>query len=197
MLTVYIDIINYVTGIGNWSRELNLVIHTLASNHCWKCFWAFQPGKSVFYKESSSRNTGMYCYTYIFFIVFKIVEQFQKRAQLQRSVKFIAEYCLIFNLWASRLLGGVYTRAILRKTFSKTFSLFIILQHLHRFISYARNGFNEYGNAGSLVSVGRGLSKTGKIMCRIRILPVSNRFCCLHKESERCEVVPFSKYTLL
>ena len=46
----------------------------------------------------------MYCYTYIFFIVFKIVEQFQKRDRLQRSVNFIAEYCLIFNLWASRVL---------------------------------------------------------------------------------------------
>ena len=31
----------------------------------------------------------------------------------------------------------------------------------------------------------------------MRILPVSNCFCRLHEENERCEVVPFSKCTLL
>ena len=36
-----------------------------------------------------------------------------------------------------------------------------------------------------------------KITCRMQILPVLNRFCCLYKENERCDVVPFSKYTLL
>ena len=36
-----------------------------------------------------------------------------------------------------------------------------------------------------------------KITCRIQIMAVSNRFCRLHKENERCQVVPFSKYILL
>ena len=49
------------------------------------------------------------------------------------------------------VLGGVYTRTILRKTFSKTFTLFIASQRLHWFVSYARNELNEYGNTGSLV----------------------------------------------
>ena len=33
-----IGLITYVTGIGNGSRELILIIHALANNHCWKCF---------------------------------------------------------------------------------------------------------------------------------------------------------------
>ena len=95
-------------------------------------------------------------------------------------------------------LGGVYTRMILRKTFSKTLTLFIVSQRLHWFVSYARNEYNEYNNTGSLVSVGCGLMQDKvKITCQTQILSVSNCFWRLHEENERCEVVPFSKYMFL
>ena len=59
-----------------------------------------------------------------------------------------------------RDLGGVYTRTILRKTFRKRLLCSLYRSIYTDSVSYARNGFNEYDNAGSLVSVGRGLSKT-------------------------------------
>ena len=92
---------------GNLNNNVlpTLLIHALTRNQCWKCFWAFQAGKRVFNEESSSRNTGKYCYTYIFFIVFKIMEWFQKGTRLQRFVDlYNGESCLIFNFWASRAL---------------------------------------------------------------------------------------------
>ena len=58
-------------------------------------FWTFQTEKQVFHRESSSKNTAKYCYTYMFFIAFKIVEQFQKRARLQRSVDLY--YGILFD----------------------------------------------------------------------------------------------------
>ena len=65
-----------VTGIGNGSRELNLVIHALANNHCGESFFEHfkQEIESFFNEKSRSRNTRKYCYTYIFFIVSKIVK---------------------------------------------------------------------------------------------------------------------------
>ena len=46
--TKTIDIIYYVTGIGNGSRELILVIHALANNHRWNCFLNNSNRKSSF-----------------------------------------------------------------------------------------------------------------------------------------------------
>ena len=38
MVANCIDIINYITGIGNGSRELILLIHALTNNHRWNSF---------------------------------------------------------------------------------------------------------------------------------------------------------------
>ena len=44
-----IDNINYVTGIGNGSRELILVIHALTNNHCWNML-------EVFFEQFKQKN---------------------------------------------------------------------------------------------------------------------------------------------
>ena len=54
-----------MTGIGNGSCEA---------------------GKQVFLTKNQALKNRKHCYTYTFPIVFRIVEQFQKGAQLQRSV---------------------------------------------------------------------------------------------------------------
>ena len=94
--------------------------------------------------------------------------------------------------------GGVYTRTILRKLFSKTFTLFIVSQHLHWFASYNRNGLNDYGNTGSVVIVGCGITQD-KVKNHVPNTNLASfePFCCLHEENDRCDVVLFLKYTLL
>ena len=65
----------------------------------------------------------------------------------------------------ARNLGGIYTRTIMRKTFLKTFTLFIVSQHLYWFISYARNRLNEYGNTGRVWF----MRDKEKITCQIQL----------------------------
>ena len=70
-------------------------------------FRHFMQENDFFYKESSSRSTGKYCYSYIFFIVLIIVEQFQTGARLQRPVDLYngdVHVLFDFTLWAFRAL---------------------------------------------------------------------------------------------
>ena len=75
---------------------------------------------------------------------------------------------------AFRLHVGRFWEKLLRKTFAKTFNtVFIVLQRLHWFVLYARNGWKWIWDTDSLVILRRGLMHNEvKIMCRIRILPV-------------------------
>ena len=88
----------YVSRIGHGSRscELYLVIHPLTSNDCWKYLLNLSRGKMSFLGRIKLQE-NLYFYTYILFILFEIVERFQKRAWLQRSFQHYNRVLLIFQ----------------------------------------------------------------------------------------------------
>ena len=65
----FIHIINYVTVIGNGSRELYLVIHALASNCRWKCYLNISNRKTSFFTKNQAPGILLSNVTLTYFLL--------------------------------------------------------------------------------------------------------------------------------
>ena len=107
VLCFTIDVINYVTGVRNGSRELILVIHALERIHCWSFSFEHFKQENEILMKNLVRNNLKYFQTYIFPIAIRIVKQFIRDLNYSHLLRYIAGYCLFLALCVSR--GFVYS----------------------------------------------------------------------------------------
>ena len=108
VLLMTIDSINYVTGIGNGSRELIIIIHVPANNHCWNMlevhFEQFKQKNEFFTKNQAPGTLECILSLRYSLLCLSLLNSFKEELGYKDLLTFIAEFCLIFSLWASRAL---------------------------------------------------------------------------------------------
>ena len=87
-----------------WGNSHTCITRTRKQSIVGSAFWTIQTEKRVFDQKLGFRNTGKYITLRYSLLRLNLLNNFEKEFGHESLLTFTAELCLVFSLWASRLL---------------------------------------------------------------------------------------------